>query len=209
MNKKVCDKCGNRYDDTLDKCPNCNDLSNSYNVKNMFLNNNDKKEENLKTNNINSEEEPYVKGIDIIDNEELKKKNDNIQNKENSIFFDPIIENKIEKINNRNTSLKKKKKKQKNYFYSYLLLVLAMILLFIVVISSLTEFSLILFLHYALTVIILMLGFNLTFRDIDAGYFLGIVGGVSMIFMVSENDFISAIIGVYIFTSSFSYMIKK
>ena len=204
MNKKVCDKCGNSYDETLDKCPVCNNLSSDFNVTNPFLNSTTDKQEGTST--VLETVPPTVVVMDVINNEEIKKEE---TNKKESIIFEPKIENKIEKINNRNTSLKKKKKKKNNTFYCYLLLIISMILLFIIILSTLNEFVAIPFFHYILTVIIFVVGFNLSYRDIEVGYFLGIVGALSMIFMIYERDYISAIVGVYIFASSFRYMIKK
>ena len=211
MNKKVCDKCGNSYDETLDKCPVCNNLSSEFNITNPFLNSTTDKQE--ETSDVLETVPPTVVVMDVINNEDLLKKEETKEkvelNKKESIIFEPKIENKIEKINNRNTSLKKKKKKKNNTFYCYLLLIISMILLFIIILSTLNEFVAIPFFHYILTVVILIVGFNLSYRDIDVGYFLGIVGALSMIFMIYERDYISAIVGVYIFASSFRYMIKK
>ena len=202
MNKKMCDNCGNTYDDTLDKCPFCNNVSNNYNVKNMFLNENNNIE-----NNINNDiaDKPIVKMENVINNSELINSESNNKN----IIFEPKIEQKIEKINNRNTSLKRIKKKKNNNFYSYFLLIISMVLLFIIMLSSFNEFLIIPFSHYVLTAVILIVSFSLSYRNNNVGYFLGMVGAISMIFMVYERDYISAIIGVYIFTSSFRYMIKN
>lgn len=136
--------------------------------------------------------------------------NCNKEDKEDSIIFNDDLSIKEDIINKRNQSIKNiNKKKQNNSLYSYLLLVMGMILLFIIIFSTILEFSMIPFVHYILTVLFLFLSFSLTFQENDIGYYTAILASISMIFMIYERDYISALIGVYIFTSSFRCLIKK
>ena len=149
-----------------------------------------------------------VNKLDLVDLSELKE----TSNKSNgSIIFgeeDKLVE-KEELINKRNQSIKNNKKKSSGKFYSYLLLVMAMILLFIILFSSILDFNIIPFAHYILTVVLLSISFGLTYNEKEIGYYLGIASSFFMILMIAEGDYISSLIGIYIFTSSFRYLIKK
>lgn len=216
MNNKKCGNCGNEYDESLNVCPFCNYKS-EYNVKNMFLNSNEKnyndtvsavKERIADLSNIHK-----IDNKPIIDSktEELNNSvNDQISNNnQKQKYSDEKLEKKLETINKRNASLKKNKKKEKNNFYSFFLLIIGMILLFIIVFSTINEFDIIPFCHYVSTVLLLMIAFSLSYRGKEIGYFLAVIASISMIFMINECDYISSIVGIYIFTSSFKYLIKK
>lgn len=151
---------------------------------------------------------------DSVENNESIITKSSIITKESIIFDSKSVidemdeDDRINIIKNRNTSLKKNKRKN-NQLYSYLLLLMAMILLFIIIFSCIQGFILLPFIHYIFTVISLFIAFNLSYRNIEAGYFIGLISSIAMILMVYEGDYISAIIGIYIFASSFRYLIKK
>ena len=172
MNKIVCSKCGNSYEDFFDDCPYCKSQS-------------------------------------------IELKENKIEESSSSIIFDSCNEEELQKkeeiINKRNQSIKKinKKVNNNNKLFSYLMLVMGMILLFIIIFSSILGFVLIPFVHYILTILLLFLSFSLTNQNIEIGYFTATVASLSMILMIYERDYISAIIGIYIFISSFKYLLKK
>ena len=141
------------------------------------------------------------------------KKNNN-ENSNSSIIFDNSLDDdlslKEDIINRRNQSIKNTKKvKKNNNLYSYSLLVMGMILLFIIIFSSLLEFSLIPFVHYILTVLLLFISFSLVYQEKEIGYYTTMLSSFSMILMICERDFISFLIGLYIFVCSFRYLVKK
>ena len=203
MDKKKCDKCGNVYDKNLDKCPKCaNSLNDDFNINNPFL----------KLSKTYKEE----KALEEEKKEPIEKKEDIILNELNikAITEEAKTSKKEEKIEKQITiiekkSVKKKKNSKNNSFFSYLLLILGMILLFIAILSTIIEFSLPLLCHYIGTVVVLMIAFNLTIRNKKIGYYFALLASISMICMFFECDYISAIIGVYIFTSSFVYLAKN
>ena len=181
MNKIKCSKCGNEYDDFFTECPHCKNFRNYDGLVDLSEINNDNQE---KTDNS------------IIFNEE---------------DLDESLSKKEEVINKRNQSLKNSKNNKSipNKQYSYLLLFMGMILLFIIMFSSFQDFALIPLIHYSITILLLFIAFNLSYRDIEFGYIIAIISSLSMIFMIYESDYISAIIGIYIFTSSFRFLIKR
>ena len=197
MDNKICSKCGNSCDSNLMNCPVCGESLVRDNVINPF--------QELELEKIQNENN--------IENNTNNNVESNNEDDNDSIIFTPgehHINNKIDIINKRNISLKKKKKKKENnYFLSYLLLLEGMTLLFIILLSALNKFELISFIHYTGTVLLLIISFNLTYRDKDTGYYLAIVASVSMLCMLYEVDYISFAIGIFIFVSSFVYLAKK
>lgn len=174
----------------------------------------------IKCNKCGNEYDDFFLECPYCKNEKYNEKfvnlseinNDKKESTNSSIIFnEEDLSIKEDIINRRNESLKRKKnsfsksKKQ----YSYLLLIMGMILLFIIIFSTLQEFSLVPFIHYIVTVIMLFIAFSISYQEIEFGYILGIISSLSMISMIYEGDYISAIIGIYIFISSFRFLIKK
>lgn len=180
MNKRKCDYCGNEYDKSLKNCPFCT----------------------VENDSIEKNNESIIAKSSIISKESI------IFNNNESIIDEMDEDDRINIIKTRNTSLKKNKRKN-NQLYSYLLLLMAMILLFIIIFSCIQGFDLLPFSHYMFTIISLFIAFNLSYRNIETGYYIGLISSISMIVMVYEGDYISAIIGIYIFASSFRFLIKK
>ena len=84
-----------------------------------------------------------------------------------------------------------------------------MIILFIIVFSCLYQFDVIILIHYLFTVLALLVSFNFLFRNKQTGYIVSLIASFSMILMLFENDYINFIIGIYVFTYSLIYLIKK
>ena len=211
MDKIKCDKCGNMYDLNLGKCPICsNTTKDEFNINNPFLKlsktyKEEKEKEEEKKEPIEKKEDELLNKIDI---KPVTEENKSIIESKPS-KKEEKIEKQISIVENKSVKKKKTSNKQNNSFFSYLLLILGMILLFIAVLSSIIELSVPLLCHYCGTVVVLMIAFNLTIRNKDFGYYLSILASVSMICMLFECDYISAIIGVYLFTSSFVYLAKN
>ena len=211
MDKKKCDRCGNMYDLNLDKCPICsNTTKDEFNINNPFLKlsktyKEEKAKEEEKKEPIEKKEDELLNKIDIKPVTEENKSI--IESKPTK--KEEKIEKQISIVEKKSVKKKKTSSKKDNSFFSYLLLVLSMILLFIVVLSSLIELSVPLLCHYCGTIVVLLIAFNFTMRGKDIGYYLSIIASVSMICMLFECDYISAIIGIYIFTSSFVYLAKN
>ena len=214
MNKKVCGKCGNYYDENLLDCPICNKglATQEFNVKNVFLNM-DKKEENVEDSNIQHNslftDNSSLQEIDDFNriNNEYKDFNSNNYVKSNIITEESSRE--TEEITQVKKAVKKKRKKSINKYYSYFVLILSMILLFIVVISSLNDFNIPILLHYSATILSLIVVFNLTYIGDKKGFYVALISSILLMCMIIEADYISALIGVYLFTYSFAYLIKN
>lgn len=196
---KMCIKCLHYYDDDLQVCPYCN-KEDKYNVKNPFM-------------ELSNSSNSYLNHENIKEIEEIKKINNKEEDKsikeDNSIFFN----NKKDeaKENNEKKVIEKEKKKTKSTkinIYSYIALILSFILLFIVVLSCTVAFDVILFIHYSITAILLIFAYRLSL-DGKTGYYLGVVASFSMILMIIEKDYVDFVVGIYMFFSSFSYLIKK
>ena len=85
-----------------------------------------------------------------------------------------------------------------------------MIILFILILSCTNQFDITIFMHYLSASILLLLAFNLTLRSKKIGYFVAIIGSITMIAMFLENDFINCVIGAFLLTSSIvSLTLKK
>ena len=192
------------------KCPNCRaelELSNdkktlkcsycnsSYNVENDTNDN----------NNVYNIKNLFITNI----NEDIKNDmNDVFSNQNNpSIIFDP---NSIKTNKEEKKEIKKivKKKKEDNYF-AYLLFILGLIILFIAIFSIIIKCPLIISIHYIITSILLLTSFSLISRKKEIGKYLSVVTSVLMILMILEKDYISVMMGVIIFVTSFIYIIKK
>jgi len=199
MNRKICDYCGNEYDGNLNNCPFCTVKTNDDLVDISSFNGIREKNESSDSIIVNKS---------IITNESIimepSKEEDEIDLK---------LQKKIDIIDKRNLSVKnankRKNKTNDSKFFSYLLLVIGMTLLFIITFSSFLNFSFIPLIHYSFTILCLFIAFNFTHNDKEVGYFLSTIAAISMIIMIYEEDYISAIIGVYIFASSFRFLIKK
>ena len=206
MNKKVCGNCGNYYDENIIQCPFCGFQENNsgYNVPNMFMDSNN----NAQVNNLNNSFDKF-EGLNKINYEY------NADRPKSSIIMeqteaDPLMEEKLAKINKRNEQVKRRKKKKKiNGYFSFLLLIQSMILLFIIIISSINDLNIPVLCHYSITSIVLAIAFNFSYRNKETGIFLSIIASISMICMFIEGDYISAVIGVYILFYSFAFLIKK
>ena len=229
MNKKVCGKCGNYFDDNLVDCPFCSaNNSNEFNIPNLFLDSNntveEKKESVINNSNTTNNIVNNVNSFNTINNNNTNNAYDKYEGlnkinyeQNNSPKSSIIIEqNNVPSTNNdnqiktNNTQVKKRKKKRKiNELFSFLLLIQGMILLFIVILSAFTEFNIIVFCHYILTSILLTMAFNFCYRNKNIGIILSLVASISMICMFLEGDYVSAVIGIYILTFSFVNLLKK
>ncbi len=212
MNKKVCGKCGSLYDDNLANCPYCeSNYNNSFNIKNLLLNEENQKQnndiDNNLNNNLNNNSFDKYEGLNKLNYEHREGPKESIIFENND---DQIIEEKIEKINKKNSSLKRRKKKKRiNQYFCALLLIQSMILLFIIILSSINDLNIPVLCHYAITSIVLMISFSLSYRNKELGIILSSLASVSMICMFIEGDTISVVIGVYILVYSFINLIRK
>jgi len=221
---KVCDKCSRYFDDSLEKCPYCDDKS-AYNVKNMFL----EAENNINFKNTNVINDTNNMNNDIFDLNKKEIKEDNTKNqtiiiekdkednKKNSIIFmqetKEEVKNNLEKKNEKIskdivTNKKRKIKKESSNMYSYLTLILSFILLFITVLMCTIKFEIFAFIHYVITSFLLILTFRLSL-DNKSGYYLGIIASFFMILMIIEKDYTNFIVGIYLFFASFTNLIRK
>ena len=203
MNKKVCEKCGFENPEGMKFCGNCgNQFPQEINID-YSLNNQAQHDTTDKFYDVQEIKklEPYYKdGGSIIIPQET--------NNEVQTIEDINLEKKMEVIHKKSANHKNKKKKN-NKFLSYFLLIEAFTLLLIIIFYSLNEFVLIPFIHYVLTSLVMTIAFGLVYRDKEIGCYLAIISAVSMICMLYERDYISSVIGVYLFTSSFVYLIKR
>ncbi len=205
MNKKVCEKCGSKSIESAKFCENCGKSFSAepeYNIKNVFLELSEREQEKNKNTDI-FQDVQEVKKIEVSEKKEsIITEVAKEENKE-----EEKIEKEVNKIDKKSTT--KKKKKKQNKFLSYLILIEGLALLFIIIFATLEEFIPLVFFHYVITVFIMMIAFGLAYRGKELGYMLSIIASISMIFMLFERDFISVVIGAYLFTSSFVSLVKK
>ena len=94
MNKKVCGRCGNFFDDNLVDCPFCNSNNNTgYNVHNQFMNsNNNEVQLNNQNNNIYNNAYDKFDGINKINYEYNKGPKSSII-MDTNLYLDTYLQN--------------------------------------------------------------------------------------------------------------------